>query len=45
MNIKISTSSHYKSLFVLPQIWITWQDGFEISLCWLVWCLDFNFKK
>lgn len=43
MKIKIGYSEQYKSWFVLPQIWISWDSNITISLCWMKWCLDFDF--
>ncbi len=46
MKIKIQIVGHYKSVFVLPTISISWDWGiFTISFTWLKWSIDIDFLK
>jgi hypothetical protein len=46
MKIKIQTVGHYKSVFILPTIGISWDwDIFTISFTWLKWSIDIDFLK
>jgi hypothetical protein len=45
MKVKSGIHEQYKALFILPQIWITWDHIFCISFCWLKWGIDVEFSK
>lgn len=46
MKIKTQIVEHYKSVFILPTIGISWDWGiFTISFTWLKWSIDIDFLK
>ena len=45
MKLKCQIVEQYKSLFIIPTIWIFWDGVFTISVGWFKWCVDIDFVK
>ena len=45
MKLKCQIVEQYKSMFLLPTIWIHYDVSLCISIGWVKWCIDINFVK
>jgi len=43
--MKIQIVEQYKSAFILPVVWVFWDEAFTVSVGWLKWCIDIDIIK